>query len=65
MLSAKAEGLRRTTLSEISIFSYHLKAEFSNCLIVHSKYFHGYVTEYNEVNDIKVTVHHILEKCQN
>ena len=58
---------RWITPSEISISSYHTKAEFNNSLIIHSKYFHGkkMVTENNLVNDIKVTVHHLIEKCQN
>ena len=46
---------RWITPSEICISSYHTKAEFNNCLIIHSKY---YIY-------IKVTVHHLLEKCQN
>ena len=58
----KSEARARwITPSEICISSYHTKAEFDNCLIIHSKYLHGKkktVTENNLVNDIKVTVHH-------
>ena len=32
---------RWITPSEICISSYHTKAEFNNCLIIHSKYLHG------------------------
>ena len=58
-------SLKWITPSEICISSYHTKAEFNNCLIIHSKYLHRQnkpVTENNLVNDIKVTVHQKTSK---
>ena len=54
---------RWITPSEICISSYNTKAEINKFKIFTRQY--ETVTENNLVNDIKVAVHHLLEKCQN